>query len=238
MLGQMQNGDLVLIYGAVENLTDQDLRAQALGFLEVELLPCRDSDRMSAASSQWKLDRGFEERWTHGIIVRRAWRVRNRVSIANIAPKAYDPRNRFERTTKAILLQPDERKRALSHPVRQVNVFGEPTFEESELAKGTIEAVLKPSGGLPPSFGERSSNYEDGENLVYLMNLTATADALLPKAAVEFGHALAKVDRTNAAARRLSELNSGSLNMLAFAGESISSIDMPAPTTHIWLKPD
>ncbi len=209
MMDQMRNGDLVLIYGAVEKLTDQELRAQALGFLEIELVPCRDRDRMSDSSYKWKLDRGFEERWTHGIIVRRAWRVRNRVGIATIAPKAYESKNRFTRTTKAILLEADERERALSHPVRQVNVFGEPIIAESELAKGTIDAVLKPSKGIAPSLGQRSSNYVDGENLLYLMLLTGGADSLLSKGAAGFGHALAKVGRTNDAVRRIKEVNCG-----------------------------
>lgn len=62
MLSQMNDGDLVLIYGAVEELTDQNLRAQALGFLEIEADVCDDRSRMSAEAYQWKLDRGLEGR--------------------------------------------------------------------------------------------------------------------------------------------------------------------------------
>lgn len=209
MLGQMKDGDLVLIYGAVKELTEQNLRAQALGFLEVQLDPCRDKARMSEASYKWKVDHGFQERWKFGLKVRRAWRIRNRVGIASIAPKAYESRHRFTRTTMAILLETDERERALSHPVRQVNVFGEPEIADADLSKGTMESVLKPSKGFPPALGSRSSNYVDGENLVYLMILTTRADALFPKSAVGFGHALAKVGRTNDSARRLKEVNCG-----------------------------
>jgi len=209
MMKHMNDGDLVLIYGAVEELTQPDLRAQALGFLEVELQPCSDRERMSQDSYQWKLDRGFEDRWTHGIIVRRAWRVRNRVGIASIAPDAYQSKHRFTRTTKAILLRPDERERALSHPVDQVNVFGEPAIAGPDLRQGTMGAVLSPSKGIPPAFGDRTSSYEDGENQLYLMILTAGADALLPKTAFSFGHALAKVGRTNDPARRVKEVNCG-----------------------------
>jgi hypothetical protein len=78
----------------------------------------------------------------------------------------------------AILLEEDERERAISHPVYQVNVFGEPEIQEFELQRGSLDSVLRPSKGIPPTFGDRSSRYEDGENLVYLMVLTAGANSL------------------------------------------------------------
>lgn len=207
MMDEMRDGDLVLIYGAVEDLTDKDLRAQALGFLEIDLEPCRDSERMSVESHTWKVERGFQKRWNYGIKVRRAWRVRNRVRVATIAPKAYEGRHRFTRTTTAILLESDERERALSHPVYQVNVFGEPEIDVAE--QGPIGSLLKPSRGIPPSHGQRTSNYEDSETSIYLMILTENAHAFLTKGAAEFGHALAKVGRTNDIARRLKEVNCG-----------------------------
>lgn len=208
MMETMREGDLILIYGAVEDLTEQRLRAQALGFLEVSLEECADRDRISEASLAWKVKHGFEERWTHGIKVRRAWRVRNRVAIKTIAPKAYESKNRFVRTTRAILLTPDERLRALSHPVQQTNVFGEPSIPQDKLTVGAMAEVLQPSRGVPPSFGERTSNHRDGENQVYLMQFTAQADLLVGKSSKP-GHALMKVGRSNDPKRRLSELNCG-----------------------------
>ena len=208
MLEQMRDGDLVLIYGAVEELTDQSLRAQALGFLEVTLDICGDRERMSDDAYAWKVERGFQERWTNGIKVRRAWRVRNRVGIKTIAPEAYQGKHRFTRTTRAILLDQDERRRALSHPVQQTNVFGEPTVTIDELSSGPMGQVLKPSRGIPPSFGDRSSTHEDGENFLYLMLLTADAKTLLGDA-FRPGYALAKIGRSNDPARRLGEINAG-----------------------------
>lgn len=209
MLSKMKDGDLVLIYGAVESLTQPDLRSQALGFLEVTTERCIDKTRQSQGSIAWKREHGFEARWTYGIKVRRAWRVQNRVRIKTIAPKAYANKNRFERTTRAILLESDERRRALSHPVRQVNVFGEPRIAEIELGKGTLEKVLKPSRGIPPSFGSRSAEYEDSENHLYLMMLTQNADSLLGRSGSHVGKALVKVGRSNDPARRLREINEG-----------------------------
>ena len=209
MLGKMKEGDLVLIYGAVDSLTDTDLQRQALGFMEVELEPCRDLDRQSEDSRRWKLEHGFQDRWSYGLKVVRAWRITNRVHIKTIAPKAYDSKKRFERTTKAVLLEPDEKLRALSHHVRQVSVFGEPPIAAEELASGNMNDVLKPSKGIPPSFGDRTSKHEDGENHLYLMKLSANAELLLGKTGPHVGQALVKIGRSNDPARRLKEVNGG-----------------------------
>lgn len=206
MLDEMRDGDLVLIYGAVEELTDRNLRAQALGFLEVTDDPCDDRSRMSAESYQWKLERGFENRWTHGIRVRRAWRVRNRVAVRNIAPEAYKSEHRFERTTKAIKLDDIERARALTHTVYQVNVFGETRIADENLSQGPLEKIWTPSSGPPPSFGARTSTHEDGETVVYLMAFDGPAAAILGKRQSE---ELFKVGRSSDPKRRLVELNCG-----------------------------
>lgn len=209
MLGKMRDGDLVLIYGAVESLTEESLRRQTLGFLEIAHEPCRDIHRAAKAALEWKNENGFSSRWTFGIKVRRAWRTKNRVHIKNIAPKAYSNENRFERTTRAILLVPDERERALSQPVTQVNVFGELEIPQSDLASGIILELLKPSRGVPPSIGPRISNYEDGENCLYLMLLDGGSETLLGRFGPHLGKALVKVGRSNDPKRRLKELNEG-----------------------------
>ncbi|GAA6208434.1 hypothetical protein NBRC116601_17270 [Cognatishimia sp. WU-CL00825] len=209
MMEKMRDGDLVLIYGAVDSLTDQDLRRQALGFLEVKLEECRDHERMSPLSIQWRKDRGFQDRWNYGIRVTRAWRVTNRVHIKTIAPESYKGVYRFDRTTRAKLLEPDEQRRALSHHVRQVNVFGEEPIELDDLETGTLEHVLIPSKGIPPSFGERTSTIVDGENHVYLMRFSGGASFLFGRTGYNDGQALVKVGRSNDPTRRLAEINNG-----------------------------
>jgi hypothetical protein len=209
MLNKMQDGDLCLIYGAVKSLTQPDLRSQALGLLEISLERCVDQERMSKSSIAWKSEQGFLDRWNYGIKVRRAWRVTNPVRIKTIAPAAFQGKHRFERTTRAILLNSDECQRALSHRVRQVNVFGEPALPDAELAAGTMERLLKPARGIPPSFGGRAANYEDGENQLYLMILSASAETLMGKPGAHVGHALVKVGRSNDPKRRLKEINTG-----------------------------
>ncbi|MER9917914.1 MULTISPECIES: GIY-YIG nuclease family protein [unclassified Mesorhizobium] len=209
MLERMRDGDLVLIYGAVDHLTDTSLKRQALGFLEVTGERCSDRERSAPPAIDWKEEHGFLDRWTFGVKVRRAWRVRNRVRVNTIAPEAYANENRFERTTRAILLTPEERERALSHPVFQVNVYGEPSISEAELAKGVMGELLKPSRGFPPSLGTRTATHEDGENNLYLMMLEGGAEALLGRTGSHVGKALVKVGRSNDPKRRLKEVNGG-----------------------------
>lgn len=221
MMGKMRDGDLVLIYGAVDSLTQTDLQRQALGFLEIKLEPCTDRERSSAETIKWKRSMGFEDRWTYGVKVCRAWRVTNRVHIKTIAPNSYHPDYRFERTTRAKLLEVEEKRRALTHQVRQVNVFGEPSIDVDDLDSGPLEQVLSPSKGIPPVFGERSSNLEDGENYVYLMKFSGGADFLLGRSRRDTAEALVKVGRSNNPSRRLSEINTG------FPERSISKWTLP-----------
>lgn len=209
MLRRMQDGDLVLIYGAVEALTLDALKAQALGFLEVTQDRCTDRDRMSDAAFAWKKEHGFERRWTYGIAVRRAWRVQNRVHIRTIAPKAFSSKNRFERTTRAILLEQDERDRALSHTVMEVSVFGEEPIADRSGAIFPMSEPLKPSQGIPPAFGSRTIEIEDGENSLYLMVLSGGAEALLGRSGGHVGKALVKVGRSSDPGRRMKEMNAG-----------------------------
>lgn len=71
-----------------------------------------------------------------------------------------------------------------------------------------MEAVLRPSRGLTPVFGGRTSTYDDGENQLYLMLFSPSAELLLGKP-VRSGDVLAKVGRSNDPNRRLGELNCG-----------------------------
>lgn len=76
MLERMRDGDLVLVYGAEEDLTDPDQQSQALGFLEVTRESCTDKERSTPSALEWKVSHDFGDRWTFGIRVRRAWRIK------------------------------------------------------------------------------------------------------------------------------------------------------------------
>lgn len=209
VLSRLCDGDLVLIYGAIDEITDRKAKSQILGFLEVSRELCDADDRSSQSQIDWKKERGFNDRWKYGLIVRRAWRVQNRVHVRAVAPEAYKQKNLRERTNRAMILNPDERKIALSHRVIQCNVFGEPQIPEIDIEKGQMGELLKPSKGIPPSFGTRTSNHEDSECWLYLMMFNGTADVLMGPTGKHKGKALAKVGRSNNTSRRLGEINAG-----------------------------
>ena len=209
MMSRMRDGDLVLIYGATNELTDTDLKRQVLGFLEITLEECVDTDRMGPASIAWRKAQGFESRWNYGIKVRRAWCALNRVHVRNVAPNAYHNDHRFTRTTRAMLLDPEERRRALTHAVKQVNVYGEDPIADTAASTGPLEQMLRPSRGIPPGFGDHTVTTQDGENHLYLMAFSGGAEFMLGKSGGHESQALVKIGRSNDPKRRLDEINAG-----------------------------
>ena len=71
MLKTMNDGDLIMIYGSDTSHTKKAQRSYILGFLQIDAKPIRDIDKSSPESQKWKIDNGFQHRWTFGIPVRR-----------------------------------------------------------------------------------------------------------------------------------------------------------------------
>lgn len=72
-----------------------------------------------------------------------------------------------------------------------------------------MEESLKPSPSIQPTYGERTSNYEDGATYVYLMLFPGGPEVLLGKSRDHVGQALVKVGRSDDPERRLGEVNFG-----------------------------
>lgn len=123
-LDQWQEGDLILIYGADTAITAPEKRHQALGFLEIDPTPIRDTERMSAIGLQRKTDNDWLNRWTQAFPVIRAAEVTRRISIDHIAATTLTHRNARNIASRGMLLTPEEAEKALLLPVRPLNVFG------------------------------------------------------------------------------------------------------------------
>lgn len=174
-------GDLVLIYGADTKETDAEDRRQALGFLECEPIPVTDRERSSQEGWDRKVAMGCDDRWTHAVPVRRAWRVERRIEVKHIAPDTYTSHRARVIASQGELLTDDEAFIALQLPVRPVNVFGEAPLERAAVAAAeqTMNAAFAPSKGFTPSFGPRESHYVDGETRLYMLIFSGEASALL-----------------------------------------------------------
>ena len=91
ILREISDGDLILIYGSGSAETEKTLRSYVLGFVQVDARPIMDVDKASPDALKRKADRGWKDRWTFGIPVRRAWRADEKLMIRDIAFRTYRP---------------------------------------------------------------------------------------------------------------------------------------------------
>ena len=145
-----QEGDLILIYGADTNITAPENRHQALGFLEINLTPIRDIEKMSAVGLQRKIDNEWSDRWVYGFPVIRAAQVTRRISIDNIAPTTLTQKDARIIASRGKLLTEAEAFNALKLPIKPINVYGMPQLSQTEL-----EQEFTPSNGINPRFGKQ-----------------------------------------------------------------------------------
>ncbi|RJE81049.1 GIY-YIG nuclease family protein [Paracoccus sp. JM45] len=206
----MNDGDLIMIYGASTSETDKAERSYVLGFLEIEARPIRDEDKASDVGMARKRERGWLGRWSHAIPVRRAWRTEEKLLISQIAYRSYRAEAGQALAVHGADLDDDEIEQALKIKVREVNVFGDPPVETQQAEAVPFSNVFKPSRAFPGSHGERTATYQDGETYVYLAVFDGDGHALLDRQR-EFGDkAVAmKIGVSNDVKRRLSELNEG-----------------------------
>lgn len=179
MLGLVEDGDLLVIYGASSNETEKSNRNQVLGFLQVAKRAIRDIDKASAAEMQRKLDSGWRGKWTFAIPVVRAWRATESILLERIAPKTYRPEAGQAIAVWSPPLFPEEVDLALRIRVREVNVFGEPALADPQQVGVPFATAFKPSRAFRGSFGLRASLYEDGPTYLYLARFDGDGDALL-----------------------------------------------------------
>jgi len=160
MLREMNDGDLVLIYGSGTAETKKAERSCVLGFLQVDARAIRDVDKSSPEALKRKTDKGWEERWTYGIPVRRAWRAAELRTIRDIAFKTYRPEAGQALGVWGAAMEPDESAEALKIRVTEVNVYGEPPVSDG-LVGEAFEQVFTPSRAFQGSAGTRTSVYEE-----------------------------------------------------------------------------
>lgn len=186
-ISSFEPGDLVLIYGAESEHTAAKDRRQALGFLEVEPIRIKDTERMSAKGCERKGAMKCENRWTHAVPVRRAWQINRRIEVGHIADMTYTPSRARVIASRGEILSEAEAARALALPVVPVDVFGESPLDERSSAEETMNALLSPSRGVTPIFGKREAEYEDGEAYLYMLRYEGNASALLGREAYSVG---------------------------------------------------
>lgn len=208
MLELVEDGDLFMIYGAATAETRKNERHRVLGFLQVEARPIRDTDKASPLGMQRKRENGWTEKWSHALPVLRAWRVDEPMLLETIAPVTYRAEAGQAIAVWSPELTPSEIDLALKVKVTEVNVFGEPPVPETAVKKRPLAEVFHPSKAFPGSFGERTSDYQDGPTHLYLARFVGDGFALVGLAKPQFDKSdLIKIGVSNDVKRREEELN-------------------------------
>lgn len=210
LIAAYQEGDLVLIYGADVPETERRLRGQALGILEIEPLPTSDREWMSAEAISDKASKGWAERWTFAVPVKRAWRVSRRIAIQYAAPRTdWRIRGRVIASQGELMDEVDAEK-VWAWPVREVSVFGRTSLLTSSAEEIAFDQAYSPSRGVAPSFGEILTTRVDGPCCLYLLQFEGDLATFLGRSHLEVrDQKLIKVGFSNDLDRRVSEVNSG-----------------------------
>ncbi|MGR3633150.1 MAG: GIY-YIG nuclease family protein [Limimaricola soesokkakensis] len=228
-LRKLNDGDLIMIYGASTAETEKSLRSYVLGFPEVDATPIRDFEKASEEGLARKRSAGWAEKWTYAIPVRRAWRAEEKMMISRIAFNSYRPEAGQALAVHGADLDEDEIAQALKIRVSEVNLFGEPPIEESKAAVVPFAKVLEPSRAFPGSFGERTSVYEDGEAYLYLAVFDGDGHSFVGKKRTFGDKSVAmNIGVTNSPKRRHAELNAG-IPPAASGRWSIRATSQPFP---------
>lgn len=210
ILKHIKDGDLLMIYGAGTKETEKALRSCVLGFLQVDATAIRDCDKSSMESLKRKADRGWEQKWTFGIPVRRAWRCDEKKMIRSIAFRTYRPEAGQALGVWGAAMDEDEVAQALKIRVTEVNVFGEPPVGEVRLRKQAMGQEFSPSHAFPGSFGTHLVTKNDGITYLYLARFDGNGRALLGKpAAFACKSEAMKIGVSSDLQSRLNQLNAG-----------------------------
>lgn len=208
-LNKLNDGDLMLIFGANSAQTHKAAKATVLGFVEIEHAKVMDRDAASPESLASKKAHDWADRWTFGIPIRRAWMAREPRMFREIAFMSYDPKAGQGAGLHGLLLKDEEVEEALKIKVQEVSVWGRPALPEAKPVTSFAQA-LQPSRAFPGSHGLRDSVYEDGESWLYLARFEGDGHALLGRRRQIGDKSVAlKIGVTNSITRRQEELNSG-----------------------------
>lgn len=95
-------------------------------FVQVGARPIRYIDKSSPEGVLWKVDNGWQGRWSYSIPIRRALKADEKPVIRDIAFWTYRPEAEQGHGVWGAALDADEIAQAMKIRVREVDVWGEP----------------------------------------------------------------------------------------------------------------
>lgn len=200
---------LVCIYGADSPETNQKLKKQLLGIIDVDCVPIDSWDKISEASKNRNIRAGWADKWRYAMPVRRAWRTHHQISVKDAFPESYKPEGGRYTARYGRWLEPNEARWLLTKvPFREVSVFGElPLPKTDEVpTEQYLDKLLKPSKGVFGGFGERKFNVEDRPHHLYLAHCPMAGEQLAGRH-IPAGAGLVKIGISGDLKNRLKALN-------------------------------
>jgi hypothetical protein len=206
---EITSDDLVLIYGTDSPETETKNRTQPLGFLQIAPTPIMKYERQSEIDRLRNTERGTQDRWIFAVPVKRAWKVVNhKIPIQHLARHTYSTNNPRITASQGRKLTPEEVQTVLQLEVSEISVFGEPPILSTKEAP--MREVFAPSRGVNPTFGIRTSEYQDGVHYLYMLRYEGDP---LPILGPSFGSlhnkTLVKVGMSNDPSARCAQMNDG-----------------------------
>jgi hypothetical protein len=92
--------------------------------------------------------------------------------VKHLAPGTYTREYARVIASRGELMTMEEARNALQLPVLPVSVFGEQALVDEQQTEASLQVIFTPSRGIDGSFGPRTSEYEDGEHFLYMLQLS------------------------------------------------------------------
>ncbi|NOC84533.1 GIY-YIG nuclease family protein [Ruegeria sp. HKCCD6428] len=209
LFAQIDERQLIAIYGAASPETESKIVHHLLGILEIEREKIDAWDKISPNARQRNIELGRQDKWRFAMPARHAWRTKHTLDVKQIFPASYDPSNGRYIARFGTWLVPTEARWLLSKvPFTQVNVFGEPPVSPivSSTDEASLERHLSPAAGIFGKFGERTVVTVDKPHALYLAHFPTAAELLTGKK-LEQGKKLYKIGISGNLSNRLRALN-------------------------------
>ena len=170
-LNATQEGALIVIYGAKNKETPDDMRGKVLGFYQTTRELGHSHKWISPMQVEHNKRMGRQDKWSEAVKCSRAWEIveEDRPTIEDFAAETYKVNNHQHIGSQGVRLLPNEAKKLLGYEFIERDVYGENPIDVSVISK------LRPSKGLMPAEKPYSVIVEpDGPKELYILTLVGS----------------------------------------------------------------
>ena len=213
-------GALLVIYGAKNSETPEEMRGIVLGFYQTTRELGHSHQWISPMQIEHNKRKGRADKWSDALKCSKAWEIieEDRPTIEAFAGETYSSKNAQHIGSQGVRLRPEEARRLLEYDLIERTVYGENPITTSVIKK------LKPSKGLnAPKEAYTTIIEPDGPKELYILRLIGNKSHFLGKSEAELvDHEIIKVGFSKSPSTRCHHFNS-SIPKCAFRWELFKS---------------